>query len=141
MYIFWVPGCCAACHTVFDRMARVRFSAPKPAVPVPQQTPFGWCTIHQRVHQHRHRRRTCAMPDNSSWYPPPDSSMTPPYVLEASLPENAIELSEGELSASSSVVAVVAATGLEVLRIDLSDSDIRTYVTKIARRPRMLPLV
>ena len=67
--------------------------------------------------------------------------MTPPYVLEASLPEKPIELSEGELSASSSVVAAVAATGLEVLRIDLSDSDIRTYVTKIARRPRMPPLV
>ena len=40
--------------------------------------------------------------------------MTPPYVLEASPPENGIELShrESELSASS-VVAAAAATGLE----------------------------
>ena len=52
--------------------------------------------------------------------------MTPPYVLEASPPENAIELShrEKELSASS-VVTAAAATGLESIHTYiLSDSDI-----------------
>ena len=59
-------------------------------------------------------RRTCARPENTSWYALRHCPMMP-------LPENHTELSERELSASLSVVA--AAAGLEVIQTYLSDSD------------------